>query len=230
MKTTAYQRINRILEIFDFTQSSFGRASGINQTTVNAAFMRCKKNNTIPQTLLDAVYSVCPQVNLDWLITGRGELLITTEGVEIVSRYDNSPSNDISVIPLYPDWMAATAGFEMQTEGFVPDSHIILPNMPKCDGAILVRGDSMYPILKSGDYVCFKNLPSDVDAIAYGDMYIVDYQMGGDDMVSVKYIDKSDKGDEYIKLVSYNPHFAPVDIPLANVRKIARVKISIRLH
>ena len=230
MKTTAYQRINLIFETFQFSQSSFGSANGIKQTTINSQINQCKKTNSIPKNLVDAVYATCPSVNLDWLITGRGAMYIPSDNVEVIHNFDESASSDLSVIPMFPDWLAATAGFEVQTDGFVPDSQIVLPNMPKCDGAIQVRGDSMYPILKAGDYVCFKMLPADVDAIAYGDMYIIDYELGGDDMVSVKYIDKSDKGDGYIKLVSYNQHYAPVDVPLASVRHIARVKISIRLH
>ena len=49
-------------------------------------------------------------------------------------------------------------------------------------------------------------------------------------MLSVKYINKSPLGSEYIRLVSYNEHYEPVDVPLSQVRHIARVKLSIRLH
>ncbi|MBQ7212272.1 MAG: helix-turn-helix transcriptional regulator [Muribaculaceae bacterium] len=226
METTVTQRISRIYEELGLTQNKFAQEIGIAQTTISAAI---KRNNDVTNTMLNAIVVRFPEVNSDWLITGRGEMFHPKK-VEIVNRFDDSPLKEVSVIPLFPDWVAATAGFEVQSDDLVPDSHIILPNMPKCDGAILVRGDSMYPILKAGDYVCFKMLPSEIGAIAFGDMYIIDYELGGDEMVSVKYIDKSERGDDYIKLVSYNPHFSPVDIPLTNVRKIARVKISIRLH
>ena len=35
---------------------------------------------------------------------------------------------------------------------------IVIPNIPVCDGAVYVSGDSMYPILKSGDIVGFKSI------------------------------------------------------------------------
>ena len=38
-----------------------------------------------------------------------------------------------------------------------PVDYIHIPNLPKCDGAIYVVGDSMYPLLKSGDIVLFHN-------------------------------------------------------------------------
>ena len=37
---------------------------------------------------------------------------------------------------------------------------IVIPNIPVCDGAVYVSGDSMYPILKSGDIVGFKSATS----------------------------------------------------------------------
>lgn len=226
MKTTIAQRLKQLISALNLSQRSFASNVKAPQTTISMIINRDSEMNT---KLLNSIATAYPNINLKWLITGSGTMFVPTDNVEVIQRYDDSNSSDVSVIPMFPDWMAATAGFEVQTDGFVPDSQIVLPNMPKCDGAIQVRGDSMYPVLKAGDYVCFKMLPADTDAIIYGDLYIVDYQLGGDDMVSVKYIDKSDK-DGYIKLVSYNQHYCPVDVPLSNVRHIARVKISIRLH
>ncbi|GCB33387.1 hypothetical protein KGMB02408_03320 [Bacteroides faecalis] len=37
---------------------------------------------------------------------------------------------------------------------------IQIPKISFCDGAIYVNGDSMYPILKSGDIVEFKEISS----------------------------------------------------------------------
>ena len=37
---------------------------------------------------------------------------------------------------------------------------IQIPSIPVCDGALYISGDSMYPILKSGDIVGFKEMTS----------------------------------------------------------------------
>lgn len=39
-----------------------------------------------------------------------------------------------------------------------PIDYIHIPNLPRCDGAIYVVGDSMYPLLKSGDIVLYKQV------------------------------------------------------------------------
>lgn len=103
---------------------------------------------------------------------------------------------------------------------------IKIPEMPKCDGAIYVTGDSMYPILKSGDIVMYKII-TEFEALIYGEMYIVSFDINGDEYLSVKYINRSEKGG-HVKLVSYNTHYAPMDIPLTSIRALGLVKMSIR--
>lgn len=88
---------------------------------------------------------------------------------------------------------------------------IVIPNIPVCDGAVYVSGDSMYPILKSGDIVGFRSINSFSDVI-FCEMYIVSFERGGDEYLTVKYVNRSEvKG--CIKLVSYNPHHDPMDLP-----------------
>lgn len=103
---------------------------------------------------------------------------------------------------------------------------IVIPNIPVCDGAVYVSGDSMYPILKSGDIVGFRSINSFSDVI-FGEMYIVSFERGGDEYLTVKYVNRSEvKG--CIKLVSYNPHHDPMDLPLEQINAMAIVKFSIR--
>lgn len=52
---------------------------------------------------------------------------------------------------------------------------IKIPNMLKCDGAIHIVGDSMYPLLKAGDIVFYKEMPIDLQYIFYGEMYLLSY-------------------------------------------------------
>lgn len=52
-------------------------------------------------------------------------------------------------VPLYE--LDATAGLVALFDGTtrqVPVSHLQIPDLPPCDGALYVRGDSMYPLLK----------------------------------------------------------------------------------
>ena len=101
-------------------------------------------------------------------------------------------------------------------------------NLPRCDGAIYVVGDSMYPLLKSGDIVLYKQI-GDVNDIFWGDMYLLSIDIDGEEYVTVKYIQKSEKPG-CVKLVSQNPHHADKDIEIGRIRALAFVKASIRMN
>jgi len=108
--------------------------------------------------------------------------------------------------------------------------YISIPNLPKCDGAIYITGDSMYPLLKSGDIVAYKRIKDIINGILWGEMYIVSFLIDDEEYTLVKYIQKSDLGEDFVKLVSQNQHHQSKDIPLKNVRAIAIVKASIRFN
>ena len=103
---------------------------------------------------------------------------------------------------------------------------ITIPDIPVCDGAIYVRGDSMYPLLKSGDIIAYKEIHN-FSNVLYGEMYLISFDIEGDEFLTVKYVNKSEQ-DGYIKLVSYNPHHDPKDIPVSCINAMAIVKFSIR--
>ena len=132
-------------------------------------------------------------------------------------------------VPLYS--MEATAGlvplFEQQS-AHTPINYIHIPNLPKCDGAVYVAGDSMYPLLKSGDIVLYKQL-HDLEDIFWGDMYLLSIDMDGEEYITVKYVQRSER-DGYVRLVSQNPHHADKDIDMKRIRAIALVKASIRMN
>ncbi len=109
-----------------------------------------------------------------------------------------------------------------------PINFIHIPNLPKCDGAIYIVGDSMYPLLKSGDIVLYKQL-CDLNDIFWGDMYLLSIDMDGEEYVTVKYIQKSDR-EGYVKLVSQNPHHADKEVAVGRIRALALVKASIRMN
>ena len=61
-------------------------------------------------------------------------------------------------------------------------------------------------------------------------MYLISVDQEGDEMVLVKYVQKSIKGDDYIRLVSQNQHHQDKDIKLSKVRALALIKASIRIN
>jgi len=147
------------------------------------------------------------------------------------NRKTIDPVFDIQTVPVYDS--TATLGlleiFGGSEKGNVL-SYLSIPNLPKSDGAIFMTGDSMYPLLKSGDIVALKII-NRLDII-YGEMYYVEYY--GEDELSefkvIKYVKKSNIGADYIQLVSYNQHHEPKDILLSKIKTIAIVNASVRYN
>lgn len=136
---------------------------------------------------------------------------------------------EIQDIPLYD--LSATAGLmAIFNDNFInPEDYLRVPNLPPVDGAIYVRGESMTPLLKSGDIIIYKKLALSLDSVLWGQIYLLSFEAGGDFFTVVKYIQKADRPD-YIRLVSQNSQFEPKDIPLNSVRALAIVKASITFH
>ena len=153
----------------------------------------------------------------------------------IVSLPSNRKTKDavypIQEIPLYD--LEATVGLKELFSGGKSATQVLdtikIPHLPKCDGAISITGDSMYPLLKSGDMVLYKEVP--LDSIFYGEMYLLAYQIDDwEEYITVKYVQKSELGDDYLKLVSQNQHHQPKDVKKAQITAIAIIKASIRIN
>lgn len=171
--------------------------------------------------------------NLDWLLSGEGEMLSEESRLDIKPIYQPKYTEKVeeqTSINLYDIEAAANLSHLFNNKDQNILGQISIPNIPSCDGAVYVRGDSMYPLLKSGDIVAYKIVPNEMQYLIYGEMYLISIDMMGDEYLTVKYIQQSDKGKEWVKLVSYNTHHQPKDFPLSSVRAMALIKFSIRMN
>lgn len=188
--------------------------------------------------VLNAISSSFVDIDSHWLLTGNGSMLKNKIGDNSIiaeptpsNRKTIDPVHDIQKIPLYN--ITATMGL-IPTDG-TNSEHLIdflsIPNLPLCDGAMYAMGDSMYPLLKAGDIVVYKKVDIDPNTIFFGEIYVLSiYLDSSSTMKSIKYIQKSDKGEDYIKLVSVNQHHSDKDIPLNKIAAMALVRAHIRIH
>jgi len=172
-----------------------------------------------------------PDLNIGWLLTGEGEMIIPSTSVEPQQTFQLRTDRTIPVqeIPLY-DFDAAAGLVAIFNEMHAdPVDYLRIPNLPTVDGAIFVRGDSMSPLLKSGDIVMYKKKELSIDSILWGEIYLLSFQTDGDSYTAVKYIRKSETPG-MVCLASFNPSFAPKDIPMESITALALVKASLTFH
>lgn len=219
------ERIIQFLEYKGITKNRFYVETGISNGTLD-------KVSGLSLETVEKFYNVYPEINPDWLITGKGEMIKSEKNLNIISnnRKTKDGKVDEQEIPLYD--FEATAGlkdlFNSDSPRKVLDT-IKIPNIPKCDGAISVTGDSMYPLLKSGDIVLYKQVA--IEDVFFGEMYLLSIQLNEwEEYITVKYVQKSDKGDEYVKLVSQNGHHQPKDVLTKSITAIALIKASVRIN
>lgn len=227
-----------ILDLIDYysngNKTLFSKKLGVTPQTISSWLSR----NTFDKEL---IFAKCENINAEWLLTGNGPMLKEAQQMENKPEPVKSPQIQIlhhpkvpekkiiqQSIPLYDVSVAANLKtvFDNKDQNILGE--ISMPDIPRCDGAVYVRGDSMYPLLKSGDIVGYKEI-HDFSNVIYGEMYIVAYDIEGDEYVCVKYINRSEQ-DGCVKLVSYNPHHDPKDIQVTRITAMALVKFSIRMN
>jgi len=217
-------KLKLIRKELDMTQEQMAQLFGVTKAGISMiengkAGLSARNRNILVQEL---------NVNPEWLESGRGNMFnAEPEYRPFVRRTDNSLP--MQSVPLYS--IEGTAGLVplfADSSSMKPVNYIHIPNLPKCDGAIYIVGDSMYPLLKSGDIVLYKQL-HDLNDVFWGDMYLLSIDMEGEEYITVKYVQKSDR-EGYVKLVSQNPHHADKDVAVERIRAVALVKASIRMN
>ncbi|NDW10923.1 S24 family peptidase [Dysgonomonas sp. 520] len=257
-KSSIKQRVLQFIDKKRITKYQFYKETGITRGVLDQDSGMSEENTA-------RFIAYYPEVNIEWLVTGNGDMLKSAEKSVSKSVSKSVPNDkneekieekrndtnrlnddehevslhslktdyygvDKQLIPLYE--LEATAGLNVlfsNQNTQVPLDFITIPNAPKCDGALFIRGDSMYPILKAGDIVCYKTI-QDIMNVRFGEIYLLDIDDGDDQYLTVKYVQKSDKGDKYFRLVSHNTHHDPKDEDVSHIRALALVKVSIRYN
>ncbi|PRY10323.1 phage repressor protein C with HTH and peptisase S24 domain [Pontibacter ummariensis] len=217
---TAYDKLVELKKVD--SQREFCAKAGINEGNFKKYYNGDRKTNNLILVNMTNAFNLSPE----WLLTGEGDMFKTS--IQEFAKPTDTRVEEQD-IPLY-DFEASAGLKKLFSNSENVLDFIRVPNLPKCDGAVHISGDSMYPLLKSGDIVMYKQIHDIANGILYGEMYLLSATIGDEDLTLVKYIQKSEKGDDYVKLVSQNKHHQDKDIPLKNIRALGYIKASIRIN
>lgn len=216
-------RISEIAKLEGISIGALEKRIGASKGVLSRAI---QNKTDIQAKWLSRIVENYPLYSADWLLSGEGKML---KGK--VQTFDLKTDGERSLrrVPVFE--LAATAGFSYLYKDYssAPVDYLTIPNLPTVDGAIYARGDSMSPLIESGDIIIYKKVDLCPDNILWGNIYIVSYTVDGDDYTVLKYLRQSSR-DGYIRLESFNSRYDPQDIPASSITALALVKASITFH
>jgi SOS-response transcriptional repressor LexA len=152
-----------------------------------------KIRDGISSSSLEKIMAKCPELNVEWLITGKGPM---TKPIGSVPNQDT--------IPLLP-FDAVAGGLLDNITGDYPEAIPMIPfTNGKADFAIHVDGDSMYPRYHSGDVLLVRKV-DDPSFFQWGKVYVLATSQGC--VVKRLYPDKENA--EYVICHSENSDLYP---------------------
>ncbi|OIV41998.1 S24 family peptidase [Flavobacterium johnsoniae] len=226
----AENTINRIKQYLDYKGirvRTFEREVGMS----NGSFASQLKNNkTIGVDKLENILKQYPDINLEWLLKGNGDMLSYESLNERSTLYKKTEKSQSHNIPIYD--VQSTAGIvdlfgENNNQKAV--SFLNVPRISEFDGALYVVGDSMYPLLRSGDIVIYKKINNPEENIIWGEMYLIYVKNDDNEYFLTRYLKPSDR-ESYVQFVSQNPDHQTVEFPVSSIKVLALIKASVRVN
>lgn len=225
---TKSDQLKRISEYYGYNDAQFAKHLGITPQTLSNWHNR----NTYDA---EKIYTKCVEISGDWLLSS-GEGKIQRNIMEVSADTITMLSGESSVykkiekqiIPIYD--LNASAGLVAlfkNPASFSPVDYLMIPNIGKVDGGLFAFGDSMYPLIKSGDITVYRQLNDIKLSTVWGETYIISFDLEGEEYIMIKYVQKSEISG-HIKLVSQNQHHQPIDISMDRINAYAQVKASVR--
>lgn len=202
---TLKERLEYFLKSKRISKAEFGRSIG-----VSAAFVTSIRKSIQPDKI-EAIKAAYPDLNITWLLTGEGDMMVSDgDAVPTVAS------------PAYGGQKlqgGSATGFTQERAEVV--GSVLLPGLPVGPDVpyFQVRGDSMVchadpsKSIPAGAWVGVRAHQS--QSIRWGEVYAFNTLDGP----MVKKLLPSDKGDDYIRCVSYNVEegFHPFDIPINEI-------------
>jgi len=187
----------------------------------STAISKYERGEVKPSSEILAKFGESLGANINWLLTGKGEMFIGQAEPSLAVIPSCATEHDATErIPVYDIAAAAGGGAWNGPEnitGYIALSRQYLAQVLFASArnlcVISVRGDSMQPTLQSGDMVI---VDKSVDEI-HDNIYLV--RMG--ETLLVKRVQRIPKNQ--IRLLSDNPLYPPVDVSLEEAVILGRV-------
>lgn len=226
-KSIIKKRILQYIDKKNITKYKFYQKTGITRGILD-------QNNGMSEENIARFIAYAPDINIEWLMTGKGEMFNISNSYSVISEpiisCQTKPLVESRAIPLLT--MSNVSKWKEETSSIVDESNIkeyyFIPkfNNRNIDFMIEVSGKSMYPMYNAGDIVACTVLQANT-FIQWGRVYIIGtYDQG----ILIKRLYKSKHKDGSIECHSENSQFPPFEIQPGEITKLALVVGVIRLE
>jgi phage repressor protein C with HTH and peptisase S24 domain len=225
---TKKERLEAIIAHYgDGKPSQFAKSLGVAPSTISSWLSR----DTFDYELL---FAKCENINSAWLLTGEGDMLLSSPGDNQGSTKDeprtNLPTTCLTQagIPLIPvDAVAGFNGIDSPTIQIHDCQRYLVPEFQQLNAEFMIRvsGSSMYPKYSSGDILACRKLTS-YHFIQWGKIYVIDSEQGA----MVKRLFPCDEDTDYVICKSDNPNYPPFELPKTEIRSLSIVLGAIRFE
>ena len=217
MKTLSSKQdiINRLKEAYNIQKDvDLATLLGVSKSTLSNWISRDSID-------YDKVFSLCGQINIDWLLTGNGSMLREEQeqpNVPVLNyEHKGAPYYDVDFI----------GGFDAVYNDQTLNPAYYIDFAPYNKEGILwcnLTGHSMEPELNNGDIIAIREMKTPIEYLPVGEIYA----FVTDEYRTVKRLAKSSR-EGYIKLVPSNksPEYSEQEISVSMVRKIFAVLVGI---
>lgn len=218
------QRILQFVDTLGISKREFYTQIGVSRGTLES-------KTGITEEIITKFITTYPNISIEWLMTGYGEIYKTTKDFATTKKEEKSPpiarltNNPKEGIPLIPiEAMAGALTCDNTILEYECDRYVV-PVFKGADFLISVKGSSMYPKYSSGDIVACQRISMNNLFFQWNKVYVLDTNQGA----LIKRI-KPGHDENHILIVSDNEKYDPFELPYSAIHAVALVIGVIRLE
>ena len=222
---TKKERLEHFIAAMGYSVREFERAIGVSNGTVRHI------TDALSANLKEKISANFPQLSMNWLLTGEGEMLRSSKAAPSQPDVNERPVlKEVTQggLPLIP--IDAVAGFNGWDECGVSEmdcTHYDVPDFAAAHADFLIRvsGSSMYPKYSSGDILACRKI-DEITFLQWGKVYVIDSRQGA----MVKRLFPIEGDSAMLLCKSDNPNYPPFELPKEEIRSLSIVVGAIRLE
>lgn len=188
-------RILKYIEHKGIDKSNFEKQSGLANGFVD------KSGDNTRRSSLDKISNAFPDLNIDWILTGQGEMLKERNNLNNIINPKESQG-----VPYFEDIESTGSIMSMHNDyKETPTFFINYEHFNDCTAYMQHVGDSMYPKYCAGEIIAVKRI-FNFDIVLWGEAYLIVTNDNANNLRTVKLVYPHDDESKIILRAS-NPNF-----------------------